>query len=88
MPGVVDEFHGIFSTIVLVFDMVAAFVGLSIVNPVRRPSDVGGQVCGSSGGDDLPSVSYKILEKGVLAGHFCFTYSFRTDGPDAPFDCL
>ena len=49
MPGVIYEFHSIFSTVVLVFDVVAAFVGLSIVNPVRRPSDMSGKICGSSG---------------------------------------
>ena len=64
--------------------MVAALVGLSVVNPVRRPSDMGGQVCGSSGGDDLPSVSYKTLEEGVSAGHFGFADRFWADGPDAP----
>ena len=84
MPGIVYEFHGIFSTIVLVFDMVAAFVGLSVVNPVRCPSDMSGQVCGSSGGDDLPSVGYKILEEGVSASHFGFADRFWADAPDAP----
>ena len=49
MPGIVYEFYGIFLTVVLVFDVVAAFVGLSIVNPVRRPSDMSGKICGSSG---------------------------------------
>jgi hypothetical protein len=61
MPGIVDKFYGIFSIVVGVLDVVAAFVGFSIINPVRRPSDVSGQVCGSSGGDDLPSVGYKTL---------------------------
>ena len=84
MPGIVYEFHGIFLTIVLVFDMVAAFVGLSVVNPVCRPLDVGGQVCGSSGGDDLPLVSYKTLEEGVSASHFGFANCFWADGPDVP----
>ena len=84
MPGIVYEFYSIFSTIVPVFDMVAAFVGLSVVNPVCCPLDVSRQVCGSSGGDDLPSVSYKTLEEGVLAGHFGFANCFWADGPDAP----
>ena len=61
MPGVVDELHGIFLIVVRVFDVVAALVGFSVVNPVCHPSDMSGQVCGSSGGDDLPSVGYKIL---------------------------
>ena len=61
MPGVIDKFYGIFSIVVGVLDVVAAFVGFSIINPVRRPSDVSGKVCGSSGGDDLPSVGYKTL---------------------------
>ena len=61
MPGVVDKFHGIFLIVVQVFDVVAALVGFSVVNPVCHPSDMSGQVCSSSGGDDLPSVSYKIL---------------------------
>ena len=61
MPGVVDKFYGIFSIVVGVLDMVAAFGGFSIINPVRRPLDMSGKVCGSSGGDDLPSVGYKIL---------------------------
>ena len=84
MPGVVYEFHSIFSTIILVFDMVAALVRLSVVNPVRRPLDVSRQVCGSSGGDDLPSVSYKTLEEGISAGHFGFADRFWADGPDTP----
>ena len=84
MPGVIYELHGIFSVVVLVFDMVAALVGFSVVNPVRRPLDVSRQVCSSSGGDDLPSVSYKILELGVSAGHFGFADRFWADGPDAP----
>ena len=84
MPGIVYEFYSIFSTIILVFDMVAAFVGLSVVNPVHCPIDVGRQVCGSSGGDDLPSVGYKILEEGVSASHFGFANCFWTDGPDTP----
>ena len=84
MPGVIYELHGIFSVVVLVFDMVAAFVGLSVVNPVCCPSDVSGQVCSSSEGDYLPSVSYKILEEGVSAGHFGFADHFWADGPNAP----
>jgi hypothetical protein len=84
MPGIIYEFYSIFLTIVLVFDMVAAFVGLFIVNLVCCPSDVSGQVCGSSGGDDLPSVGYKILEEGVLASHFGFANHFWADGPNVP----
>ena len=61
MPGVVDKFYGIFSIVVGVLDVVAAFVGFSIINPVCRPSDMSRKVCGSSGSDDLPLVGYKIL---------------------------
>jgi ABC-type phosphate transport system permease subunit len=84
MPSVVYEFHGIFSIVIFVLDIVAALVGFSIVNPVRCPSDVSGQVCGSSGGDDLPSVGYKILEEEISAGHFGFADRIWADGPDAP----
>ena len=64
--------------------MVAALVGFSVVNPVCRPSDVSGQVCGSSGGDDLPLVGYKTLKEGISAGHFGFADRFWADGPDTP----
>jgi hypothetical protein len=84
MPGIVYEFYGIFLIVVLVLDMVTAFVGFTIVNPVCRPLDVSGQVCGSSGGDDLPSVGYKSLEEGISAGHFGFANHFWADGPDTP----
>ena len=84
MPGIVYEFHSIFLTVILVFDVVAALVRFPIVNPVRRPSDVSGQVCGSSGGNDLPLVGYKILKEGILASHFGFADRFWADGPDAP----
>ena len=84
VPGIIYEFYGILSIVIRVSDMVAALVGLSIVNPVCRPLDVSRQVCGSSGGDDLPSVGYKILEEGISAGHFGFADRFWADGPDAP----
>ena len=84
MPGIVDKLHGIFLIVVRVLDVVAALVGFSVVNPVRRPSDVSGKVCGSSGSDDLPLVGYKTLEEGVSAGHFGFADHFWADGPDAP----
>ena len=84
MPGIVDKFYGIFSIVVGVLDVVAAFVGFSIINPVHHPLDMSGQVCGSSGGNDLPSVGYKILKEGISASHFGFADCFWADGPDAP----
>ena len=84
MPGIVYKLHSVFSVVIWVLDMVAALVGFYVVNPVHHPSDVSRQVCGSSGGDDLPSVGYKILEEGVSASHFGFANCFWADGPDAP----
>jgi hypothetical protein len=52
MPGIVYELHGIFSLVIWVLDMVVALVVFPILNPVCCPSDVSGQVCGSSGGDN------------------------------------
>ena len=76
MPGIIYEFHGIFLLVIWVPDVVAAFVGFSVLNPVCGPLDVSGQVCGSSGGYDQPSIGYKILEEGVSAGHFGFADGF------------
>ena len=88
MPGIIYEFHGILSLVIWVLDVVAALVGFSILNPIGHPLDVSRQVCGSSGGDDQPLVSNKILKEGVLASYFGSADGFWTDGPDMPSDCL
>ena len=88
MPGIVYELYSVFSLIIQVLDVVAALVGLRILNPIGHPSDVSGQVCGSSGGDNQPPVSDKILKEGILASHFGFANGFWTDGPNTPSDCL
>ena len=88
MPGIVYEFHSIFSIVILVLDVVAAFVGFSVLNPVCCPSDMSGQVCSKSGGDDLPSVGHKILVEGVSASHSGFADGLWTDGPGTFSECL